>query len=70
MGKADVAFQKIKDCLCLLSPPDFSNPFTLTDASDTACGAVLMHETNSGKKDMLCEDIVSGQTISNLSFHP
>lgn len=54
---ADRAFRKIKDRLSsppVISFPDFSMPFTLTtDASDVACGAILMQESSNGKKNIV-----------------
>ena len=51
------AFEKIKRRLSsppVISFPDFSSLFTLmTDASDTACGAILMQEAHDGKKKII-----------------
>ena len=51
------AFEKIKRLLSsppVISFPDFSSLFTLTtDASDTACGAILMQEAHDGKKKIV-----------------
>jgi len=55
--EADKAFQKIKTRLSsppIISFPDFSQLFTLTtDASDVACGAILMQEADNGKKKII-----------------
>lgn len=54
---ADRAFKKTKDRLSsppVISFPDFSKLFTLTtDASDVACGAILMQEADNGKKGII-----------------
>ena len=53
--RADMVFPKIKYRLSsppIISFPDFSQLFTLTtDASDVACGAILMQVADNGKKD-------------------
>lgn len=55
--QADKAFNKIKKRLSsppVISFPDFDQLFTLTtDASDTACGAILMQEDDRGKKKII-----------------
>ena len=55
--EAEVALQKIKRKLTscpVISFPDFTLPFTLTtDASDRACGAILMQEHPNGKKSII-----------------
>ena len=63
--EANKAFQKIKKKLTsnpIISFPDFNLPFTLTtDASDRACGAILMQETPCGKKKIVA---VASRTFS------
>ena len=55
--RADKAFQKIKKRLSsppVISFPGFSRLFTLTtDASDVACGAILMPGADKGKKNII-----------------
>ena len=55
--RADRAFQKIKKRLSsppVISFPGFSRMFTLnTDASDVACGAILMQEADNRKKNII-----------------
>ena len=55
--RANIAFEKIKKRLAsppVISFPDFDQPFTLTtDASDVACGAILMQETEGGHKRII-----------------
>ena len=64
--RAGKAFQKIKKRLS--SPPvisflDFSQLFTLTtDASDVACGAILMLEADNGKKNIIA--------VASRTFNP
>ena len=54
---ANKAFNKIKKCLAsppIISFPDFTGLFTLTtDASDIACGAILMQEDKHGQKKII-----------------
>ena len=63
--KANTAFEKIKKRLAsppIISFPDFAQPFTLTtDASDVACGAILMQETKGGQKRIVA---VASRTFS------
>ena len=63
--EANKAFIKIKKKLSsspVISFPDFSLPFSLTtDASDRACGAILMQETPNGKKKIVA---VASKTFS------
>ena len=63
--EADKAFKKIKKKLTsspVISFPDFTLPFSLTtDASDRACGAILMQETADGKKRIVA---VASKTFS------
>ena len=55
--EAEKALKKIKRKLTtspVISFPDFGLPFTLTtDASDRACGAILMQEHPNGKKSII-----------------
>ena len=55
--EAEKALKKIKRKLTtspVISFPDFSLPFTLTtDASDRACGAILMQEHSNGMKSII-----------------
>ena len=55
--EAEKALKKIKEKLTtspIISFPDFSLPFSLTtDASDRACGAILMQEHPNGKKSII-----------------
>ena len=55
--EAEKALKKIKRKLStcpVISFPDFSLPFSLTtDASDRACGAILMQEHPNGKKSII-----------------
>ena len=54
---ANKAFNKIKKRLAsppIISFPDFTGLFTLTtDASDIACGAILMQENKHGRKKII-----------------
>ena len=63
--EADRAFKKIKKKLTtspVISFPDFALPFSLTtDASDRACGAILMQEAANGKKRIVA---VASKTFS------
>ena len=63
--EAEEAFLKIKKKLTsspIISFPDFNLPFSLTtDASDRACGAILMQETPCGKKKIVA---VASKTFS------
>lgn len=63
--RADKAFEKIKKRLAsppIISFPDFSGLFTLTtDASDIACGAILMQEGEHGRKKIIA---VASHTFS------
>ena len=56
-SEAEKAFRKIKRKLSTtptISFPDFTLPFALTtDASDRACGAILMQEHSNGKKSIV-----------------
>ena len=64
--RTDKVFEKIKKRLS--SPPvisftDFSRLFTLTtDASDVACGAILMQEADNGKKNIIA--------VASRTFNP
>ena len=64
--RADKAFQKIKRRLSsppVISFPDFSRLFTLTtDATDVACGAILMQEADNGKKNIIA--------VASRTFNP
>ena len=64
--KADKTFKKIKNRLSLplvISFPDFSQLFTLTtDASNVACGTILMQEADNGKKKITA--------VASHSFNP
>ena len=59
------AFEKIKRRLSsppVISFPDFSSLFTLTtDASDTACGAILMQEAHDCMKKII--------TVASTTFN-
>ena len=55
--KADKAFEKNQEATLLppaISFPDFSRLFTFTtDVSDVVCGAILMQESDNGKKNII-----------------
>ena len=60
--RADKAFQKTKK-RPVISFPDFSRLFTFTtDASDVACGAILMQEADNGKKNIIA--------VASRTFNP
>ena len=64
--RTEKVFQKIKNRVSsppVFSFPDFSQLFTLsTDASDVACGTILMQEADNGKKKVIA---VASHTINS-----